>query len=148
MFFFLSLLLLTTHFFKFVTQFFLLLKLFCLNFFIFSFYLSYICYSICFVSNVIFYSCLKHWKLFCYWFFLLLFSILFHFNFAFFISVCISVFLAAHFFQFYIFLWFCFFITTQLFSTSLTRFFFTFAWHISFASHVRSTFISDVNVHK
>ena len=59
-----------------------------------------------FVSNAVCYFCLKHWKL-CYpWFFFLIFL---YFSFAYFISICISVFFAAHFFPFYIFFVFGFY---------------------------------------
>ena len=59
-----------------------------------------------FVSNAVFYFCLKHWKLSYPWFFFLFFL---YFSFAYFISICISVFFAAHFFPFYIFFVFVFY---------------------------------------
>ena len=60
-----------------------------LQFFFFSFHLIYLCYSIFFVSNVVFYFCLKHWKLSCYWFFFY-FLILLCINFAFLLQLNFS----------------------------------------------------------
>ena len=98
-----------------------LLMLFCFNF-SFLVFISFIFATQRFLFQMlVFYFCLKHWKLSCYWFFY--FLIFLCINFASFISICISVLLGAHFFPFHIFLCFCFFVAPQLFLSSLMRFF-------------------------
>ena len=88
-----------------------------------------------FCFECFFYSSLKHWKLFNYWFFFLIFL---YFNIAFLISICISVFSGAHFFFFYVLRFFVFFFF-YCYSTFLNityTFFLPFGCRISFASHV------------
>ena len=108
---------------------------------VFSFHLIYLCYSSFFVSNVVFLFWFKALKVILLMIFFFYFLILLYIDFALFISVCISVFFAVHFFSVSHF--FCvFFTATQLFPTSLMRF----CYHLLFAICLLATFFRPLVV--
>ena len=107
------------------------------------FYLIYLCYSIFFVSNVVFCFCLKHWKFSCYWFFefLILLYIKFVFSFLYvyqFFLLLRSFFSVSYFFMFLVF--YCY----STFLNITHAFLLPYAFRIFCAGQVLSTFISDL----